>query len=128
MNDLGWGLTMTAAGMGAVFALLALLMAVLYGIGRLDRAAPPAPPGHRDDDLLPEPGTGPTVAISGADGLDADALAAIAIAVTTHAEVRRQQSAPREPLGRCRTCPPEPSLDSELTCAGTPSPSTTAPT
>ena len=94
MNDLGWGLTMTAAGMGAVYALLALLMAVLYGIGRLDRAAPPAPPGHRDDDLLPEPGTGPTVAISGADGIDADALAAIAIAVITHAEVRRQQAAP----------------------------------
>lgn len=95
MNDLGWGLTMTVAGMGAVFALLALLMALLYGIGRLDRFAAPPPSAHdHHDDLLPAVGPTPTVAITGADGLDADALAAIAIAVITHAEVRRQQAAP----------------------------------
>ncbi len=94
MGDLAWGLTMTAAGMGAVFSLLVLLMGVLYLIGRLDRAPTSVPAtAASDTDHLPDsPGT---VSItSGGDALDADALAAIAIAVITHAEVRRQQAAP----------------------------------
>ena len=33
MDDLGWGLFMTAAGMGTVFALLLILMGLLLAIG-----------------------------------------------------------------------------------------------
>ena len=40
MSDLAWGLGMTVAGMGTVFALLLLLMALLYLIGWLDRPKP----------------------------------------------------------------------------------------
>lgn len=95
MNDLAWGLAMTAAGMGAVFALLVVLMGLLYLIGRLDRTKP-APPSPRADDLamLPEPVPSSVSVTAGGECLDADAIAAIAIAVITHAEVRRQQAAP----------------------------------
>ena len=93
--DLIWGLTMMAVGMGAVFALLAMLMLLLIGIGRLDRparghrkAAPPAdaPPSE------PAP-SAPEVRIL-ADGLTDDQVAAITVAVFTHAEQRRRQAAP----------------------------------
>lgn len=96
MNDLAWGLQLTAAGMGAVFALLALMMGLLYAIGRLDRTAPVSVAATPDPELpmLPDPQPAAVSIATGADGLGDDALAAIAIAVITHAEVRRQQAAP----------------------------------
>ena len=55
MENLSWGLSMTAVGMGLVFAMLALLWGLLTLVLRLDRpvaaaAAPPdaaAPAGPR---------------------------------------------------------------------------------
>lgn len=91
LEDLQWGLMMMVVGMGTVFALLALLMAVLMGIGRLDRKRPhlPPPPAH---EAAPAEAT-PTVHIV-ADGLDEDQVAAITVAVMTHAEHRRRLAAP----------------------------------
>lgn len=91
MENLGWGLMMMVVGMGVVFALLAALMLLLMLIGRLDRrprAAVSAP------ETPAAPATSrPAVRIV-ADGLDENQVAAIAIAVITHAENRRRLAAP----------------------------------
>lgn len=103
-EDLMWGLMMMVVGMGVVFALLLALMLVLIGIGRLDRQAGeergsvPEP----DEALLAGPDdvaevdavpAAPVVRIV-ADGLTEDQVAAIVVAVTTHAENRRRLAAP----------------------------------
>ena len=92
MSDLAFGLTLTAAGMGLVFGLLALLWGALALLGRLDawlpqeeEAAAPAP----------APARGP-VRVADAPDLDDDALAAIALAVGTHAALLRMQAAPEQ--------------------------------
>lgn len=95
MENLTWGLMMMLVGMGVVFALLAALMALLLLIGRLDRqpreapAAMEAPPVEE----RPDPDAAPHVRIV-ADGLDEDQVAAITVAVITHAENRRRLAAP----------------------------------
>ncbi|MEL4504691.1 OadG family protein [Luteococcus sp. H138] len=115
MNNLGWGLEMTVVGMGVVFALLALLMGVLTLMGKLDRpedaakpveAAPLAAPFGANDpedaaepaDVSPPAETAPAAPASSVevltDGLTVDQATAVALAVITHAEVRRQQAAP----------------------------------
>lgn len=98
-DDLLWGLGMLLVGMGTVFLLLVVLMGVLVLIGRLDR------PRRRPAVEAPAPETAPRLVL-GADaegrtsvagdttGLDADTLAAIAVAVITHAEHRRRLAAP----------------------------------
>lgn len=88
MSELGWGLLMMVAGMGTVFALLLLLMGVLLGVGRLDRQ--PAEEPAAEPEEVPAPAA-PSVAPG---GVDAATLAAIAVAVTTHAEHRRRQAGP----------------------------------
>jgi sodium pump decarboxylase gamma subunit len=87
MDNIGFGLWMTAMGMGTVFALLILLMLVLRVIGWADarasrRTAVAAVRGDAED--------------AGAvdDTLTAEEIAAITIAVITHARVRRGQAAP----------------------------------
>lgn len=99
MENLGWGLVITVAGMGTVFAMLALLWGLLFLLGRLDRQPAPAtgggagaPKGGKSP--APKPAAKPALSMAGADGLDDDAIAAIAVAVITHAHVRRQQAAP----------------------------------
>lgn len=87
MENLDFGLWMTAIGMGTVFALLVVLMLVLQLMGRLDRR--PAAPEPPADLGTPDPGTD---AISG--GLTEDEIAAITIAVIAHARIRRAQAAP----------------------------------
>lgn len=105
MENIAWGLYMTLAGMGTVFALLLVLMVVLIGVGRLDRPRPSSPPsgatpsgdnpdgGRADaddadsDDAEPAEPTQP-------DALSPELIAAISIAVITHAKVRRHQAAP----------------------------------
>ena len=97
--DLQFGLQLTVVGMGTVFLLLAVLMGVLTLIGRLDlpageeTASPPLPdPAPASP---PVPARPPVLQVlSGGQDLDADTLAAIAVAVITHREVRRQQAAP----------------------------------
>lgn len=90
MSDLIWGLQMMGIGMGIVFALLFALWGLLAAIGRLDRPPrqpEPAAPATTPSDAVPRI-TGDT------EGLDAETLAAVAVAVLTHAEVRRRAAAP----------------------------------
>lgn len=104
MDSLLWGLMMMVVGMGVVFALLLALMLVLIGIGRLDRqegeqltAKPAVDPEERmvtihPDSDVPEV-TPPAKAVRIiADGLDEHQVAAITVAVMTHAETRRRMS------------------------------------
>ncbi len=97
--DLQFGLQLTVVGMGTVFLLLAVLMIVLTLIWRLDRPAggetvPPPLPDHAPE-TPPAPARPPVLQVlSGGQDLDADTLAAIAVAVITHRDVRRQQAAP----------------------------------
>lgn len=100
MEDLQWGLMMMVVGMGVVFALLFLLTGVLMLIGRLDRPAveepEPIEQAVEPDALIeaaPADAPAPAVRIV-ADGLDEDQVAAITVAVLTHAETRRRKAAP----------------------------------
>lgn len=93
MNNLGFGLEMTVLGMGSVFLLLALLWAVLALLIRLDRPPAQQPAAPDVGETTSTPAVLPMVQIA-ADGLDADLIAAITIAVLTHREVRRKQAAP----------------------------------
>lgn len=94
MDDITWGLYMTAAGMGTVFLLLALLMLALKLIGRLDGRSATGPTADRSDAASGEPAVTPTSAQGESGGLSPDLIAAITIAVITHASVRRSQAAP----------------------------------
>ncbi|WP_203568925.1 OadG family transporter subunit [Aestuariimicrobium ganziense] len=100
--DWGWGLMMTGVGMSVVFGLLALLWALLHLIARGDewaaRRAARAEAAAVAQAPAPKPvaaaPASPTVTIADPDGLDDDTIAAIAIAVIKHADVRRKQAAP----------------------------------
>lgn len=94
MSDLIWGLQMMVVGMGVVFALLLVLMLVLMAIGRLDVAKArkaAEPPPHKTP--IPPRTWEPVLEIK-SDGLDAETIAAIAVAVSIHAENRRRLAAP----------------------------------
>ena len=101
MENLGWGLQMTAVGMGLVFGLLAIAVgparplmrfeaAARGAVGRVRRSSRPSAsrpsPTARSAAQVP---VTPTV-----HGMDADLVAAIMIAVLAHKGVRRQQAAP----------------------------------
>jgi Na+-transporting methylmalonyl-CoA/oxaloacetate decarboxylase gamma subunit len=79
MTNLGWGLQITALGMGLVFGLLALLWGLLTLALRLD-----APPPAREETLA-EPPPAP---------LDPALVAAITVAVLAHTQQRRGEAAP----------------------------------
>ena len=85
MENLSWGLQMTALGMGLVFGLLALLWGLLVLVLRLDR--PPAVAAG-----LPAPASPPPSAP--VPGLDAELAAAILVATLTHRAHRRREAAP----------------------------------
>lgn len=104
MNNMGWGLQMTVLGMGIVFALLAVLWALLVVVLRFDKVdeGPEADAGAaaaEDDDAAPE---APALAaaepvaprVPQVNGMDADLIAAMMIAVLTHKDVRRHEAAP----------------------------------
>lgn len=97
MEHVAWGLYMTAAGMGTVFLLLLALMVVLMLVGRLDVASTPAPAptdtGPAEAGADASAGQQPTDT-SAPGPLSPDLIAAISIAVITHARVRRGQAAP----------------------------------
>ena len=99
MEHLGWGLQMTVLGMGLVFTLLAMLWAVLKVVLMLDRGEEelpvassaaatdaPAPADCGDSEALP---TVPLV-----NGMAADLVAAISIAVMRHKMILRGEAAP----------------------------------
>jgi sodium pump decarboxylase gamma subunit len=101
MDNLGWGLQMTVLGMGIVFGLLALLWGLLTIVLRLDQSpqaqAPDAAVADDVPDLAPAAdapiATGATV-VAKVQGMDADLVAAIMVAVLTHEGVRRHEAAP----------------------------------
>lgn len=107
-ENMGWGGWMMLAGMGTVFLLLAILMGVLLLIGVFDKqsmkrqelaaardaAAAPAVEAAPVAQTAPaEIEAAPVVEILH-DGLTRDQVAAISLAVITHARVRRAQAAP----------------------------------
>lgn len=103
MNDIAFGLQITAWGMGLVFGLLALLWGLLALAGALEarltaRRAPAAPAPADEPALLVavgEPGApGLLVRGPGASELPPEAAAAIAAAVLAHIANRRGQAAP----------------------------------
>jgi sodium pump decarboxylase gamma subunit len=101
MDNLGWGLQMTVLGMGIVFGLLALLWALLTIVLRLDQSPQaPEPADAAADDI---PALAPAADAAGGtkawampkvQGMDADLVAAILVAVLTHEGVRRHEAAP----------------------------------
>lgn len=96
MENMGFGLQITLWGMGTVFLLLALLSGVLMILGRLDKQ--PEPARVEEEELIESDVEEEEIALPAltmqTDGLDADTIAAITIAVLTHWEVRRKQAAP----------------------------------
>ena len=100
MENLGWGLQMTAVGMGLVFGLLAALWGLLVLVLRFE-AAPVALSASAsileaeriasiaDGAIGAQVPVTPTV-----HGMDADLVAAMVVAVLAHKGVRRQQAAP----------------------------------
>lgn len=101
MENLGWGLQMTALGMGLVFGLLALLWGLLVLVLRFEGATPQPASAEasideaervasiRDDAIGAQVPLTPTV-----HGMDADLVVAITVAVLRHKAVRRRQAAP----------------------------------
>jgi Na+-transporting methylmalonyl-CoA/oxaloacetate decarboxylase gamma subunit len=80
MDNLGWGLQITALGMGLVFGLLALLWGLLTLVQRWDRPEVAAP--------VPE--AAPMVD----EGMDPTQVAAIVAAVLAHRAHLRREAAP----------------------------------
>ncbi len=83
MNLLDTGLQLTVYGMGIVFLLLAVMAGLITLLVKFDHA-----PAAGE----PEPASAPAPTFPA--GLDADAIAAITIAVRAHRSVLRKQAAP----------------------------------
>jgi Na+-transporting methylmalonyl-CoA/oxaloacetate decarboxylase gamma subunit len=79
MGSLNIGIQLTVFGMGLVFLLLAVMALLITLLLRFDRTVP--------DISEPSVAEYPT-------GLDAEVLAAISIAVTTHRALLRKEAAP----------------------------------
>jgi sodium pump decarboxylase gamma subunit len=101
MDNLGWGLQMTVLGMGIVFGLLALLWGLLTIVLRLDQSPRAPEPADAAADDIPEAalaadaaGDAKAWAMPKVQGMDADLVAAILVAVLTHEGVRRHEAAP----------------------------------
>lgn len=85
MSDLSFGLYITVAGMGVVFAILGILWGLLSLLTKFDR--PEAPEVAATPAVAPRP-------VVVADDRDSRLTAAIAIAVLAHRSMRRMQAAP----------------------------------
>ena len=101
MTNLQWGVQITVLGMGLVFGLLVLLWGLLHLVLRFDRKPADAAADERPTEEAERIGggsddtTGAQVpAIPTVNGLDADLVAAIAVATLTHEAVRRREAAP----------------------------------
>jgi glutaconyl-CoA/methylmalonyl-CoA decarboxylase subunit delta len=87
LDNLTWGLQITALGMGLVFALLALLWGLLRLVLWLDQpVAEVQPVAAAVAEVVTEAPAKP--------GLDPDLVAAILVATMTHRAVRRREAAP----------------------------------
>jgi hypothetical protein len=104
VNNLGWGLQMMVLGMGLVFMLLALLWGLLTLVLHFDRAPQDDAAGAAGGAALAagadsastagEPEPQALSRVVSVQGMDADLVAAILVAVVRHKEVRRAQAAP----------------------------------
>jgi Na+-transporting methylmalonyl-CoA/oxaloacetate decarboxylase gamma subunit len=103
MENLGWGLQMTVLGMGIVFALLAVLWGLLVVVLRMDDPLAAGAVAPQAESGAAEPRTDADAVGTAAaslptmpkvQGMDADLVAAIMVAVLTHEIVRRQEAAP----------------------------------
>jgi Na+-transporting methylmalonyl-CoA/oxaloacetate decarboxylase gamma subunit len=90
MTDLAFGLRIAGLGMGLIFGLLALLWGGLVLIGRLDVALV-----AREERRAGEPRPVPEGRGEG-EQLPPEVLAAVAIAVATHAALVRREAAPTQ--------------------------------
>ena len=89
MENLSWGLSMTAVGMGLVFAMLALLWGLLTLVLRLDR---PVAAATASQDAAAPASASPDSAPD--DGIAPEVIAAITIATLAHVSARRREAAP----------------------------------
>ena len=99
MDQLLWGLQITALGMGLVFALLAMLWGLLTLVLRLDKPPAPALAPAPAPDTAAAAADGESVAPaelapSAASGPEGELLAAIVMAALAHRAVRRREAAP----------------------------------
>lgn len=94
MPDFAWGLQIMVVGMGVVFGLLLALMGLLWAMARMDRRPVDAAGEVQTGELA---SSAPNVRVH-ADGLTEQQLAAIAIAVITHARIHRRSAAPETRL------------------------------
>jgi Na+-transporting methylmalonyl-CoA/oxaloacetate decarboxylase gamma subunit len=101
MDNLRWGLQITVLGMGLVFALLGLLWGLLHLVMRLEKAPVEAISGEASTDAaeriaaVADGAIGAQVPVTPTvHGMDADLVAAIAVATLTHRAVRRREAAP----------------------------------
>jgi glutaconyl-CoA/methylmalonyl-CoA decarboxylase subunit delta len=91
VENLSWGLSMTAVGMGLVFAMLALLWGLLTLVLRLDRPAAPAPAPQDAAASVP---ASASLADAPDEGIPQEVIAAITIATLAHVSARRREAAP----------------------------------
>ena len=101
MDNLGWGLQISILGMGLVFALLALLWGLLHLVLRLEKGPVEPISGEASTDAaeriaaVADNAIGAQVPVTRTvHGMDADLVAAIALATLTHRAVRRREAAP----------------------------------
>jgi Na+-transporting methylmalonyl-CoA/oxaloacetate decarboxylase gamma subunit len=104
VNNLGWGLQMTVLGMGIVFALLAVLWGLLVMVLRFDKDEAPAGEAGEVPEAATETFAAESEVAAAAEavvarvpqvnGMDADLVAAMMVAVLTHKGVRRHEAAP----------------------------------
>ena len=99
MENLAWGFQMTVLGMGLVFTLLAILWALLKLVLVLDKGdeeeaplATPQAPAEAAQSAVAEEAQAP--AIPTVNGMAADLVAAITIAVMRHKMTLRGEAAP----------------------------------
>lgn len=100
MNNMQWGLEMTALGMGLVFALLAMLWGLLVLVLKLD----PPPMGDADEAAATASVANDTahLGVAREDRCDPALVAAIVMAIRAH-----QRKAPRSSVPTTRLEPPE---------------------
>ncbi|MHC1727169.1 MAG: OadG family protein [Syntrophobacteraceae bacterium] len=84
MSALGIGVQLTIFGMGLVFLLLAIMAALIKLLLKSDSMEPQSAVIEEAEEISAHK----------AEGFDADALAAITIAVTRHCTVCRKEAAP----------------------------------
>ena len=93
MDNLGYGLALTIAGLGIVFGLLAILWLLLTVALRFERRATGEQPAPGSTLAAPARPVGSGTA-DPSRRLDPRLVAAITVAVLRHTEARRRQAAP----------------------------------